>query len=271
MRHVGIGTVGAARQMIADRRRSASASCGSAPVDVCVRSNFFAGFAFVPDRRADRTYPCICRAGWLGRDVERREIVEVVLDIRAFGDLESHLAENGEFELVHGLADRVDMRPVRIRARTGKRDVEGFMRARRVIQRLHLQGEIGPACIDQRLRSRPSARSGRRLRPCATSGSMRAQRFHQVGRSRPFLPSAVTRACSSAGRSFAASTIWTSSVFKVAIFWFMSVTLKSLIILRFLAFLTCNFKCQTGSRKAPSDGVSADCPARKNRAAALPA
>ena len=67
------------------------------------------------------------------------------------------------------------------------------------------------------------------------------------------------------------AAIWTSSVFKVAIFWFMSVTLKSLIILRFLAFLTCNFKCQTGSRKAPSDGVSADCPARKNRAAALPA
>ena len=43
----------------------------------------------------------------VGRDVERGEVVEVVLDVRAFGDREAHLAEDRD-DLVDGLADRVD-------------------------------------------------------------------------------------------------------------------------------------------------------------------
>ena len=41
------------------------------------------------------------------RDVEGGEIVEVVLDVRPFGDGEAHLAEDGD-DLVDGLADRMD-------------------------------------------------------------------------------------------------------------------------------------------------------------------
>ena len=41
------------------------------------------------------------------RDVERGEIVEVVLDVRAFGHGEAHLAEDRD-HLVDGLADRMD-------------------------------------------------------------------------------------------------------------------------------------------------------------------
>jgi hypothetical protein len=43
----------------------------------------------------------------LGRDVERREIVEIVLDMRPFGDGEAHLAEDRD-EFVDRLADRMD-------------------------------------------------------------------------------------------------------------------------------------------------------------------
>ena len=43
----------------------------------------------------------------LGRDVERGEIVEIVLDMRALGDGETHLAEDRD-DLVDGLADRMD-------------------------------------------------------------------------------------------------------------------------------------------------------------------
>ena len=45
--------------------------------------------------------------GMLGRDVEGGEIVEIVLDMRALGDGEAHLAEDGD-DLVHRLADRMD-------------------------------------------------------------------------------------------------------------------------------------------------------------------
>ena len=45
--------------------------------------------------------------GVLGRDVERLEIVPVVLDVRAFGDREAHVGED-RHDLLGGLADRVD-------------------------------------------------------------------------------------------------------------------------------------------------------------------
>src|ERR1700744_4798848 len=40
------------------------------------------------------------------RDIEGGEVLEVVLDIRTFGDAETHLAENGD-DLIDSLADRV--------------------------------------------------------------------------------------------------------------------------------------------------------------------
>ena len=43
-----------------------------------------------------------------GRDVERGEIVEIVLDVGAFGDRKAHLAEDRD-AFVGGLADRVQM------------------------------------------------------------------------------------------------------------------------------------------------------------------
>ena len=43
----------------------------------------------------------------LGRDVECGEVVEILLDMRAFGDLKAHLAKDGD-DLVHGLADRME-------------------------------------------------------------------------------------------------------------------------------------------------------------------
>ena len=51
----------------------------------------------------------------LGRDVQRREVVEIILDVRPLGDGEAHLAEDRDAFLGH-LADRVQM-PARPRAR----------------------------------------------------------------------------------------------------------------------------------------------------------
>ena len=45
--------------------------------------------------------------GMVRRDVERGEIVEIVLDMRPLGDDETHLAEDRD-DLVDGLADRMD-------------------------------------------------------------------------------------------------------------------------------------------------------------------
>src|SRR6516164_5590222 len=45
--------------------------------------------------------------GMLGRNVERSEVVKIVLDMRAFGDAEAHLAED-RHQLVDRLADGMD-------------------------------------------------------------------------------------------------------------------------------------------------------------------
>jgi len=57
------------------------------------------------------------------RDVERGEIVPVVLDLRACGDGEAHVRKDFR-QFVHHLADRVD-RPAR-RLGRGQRQVHGF-------------------------------------------------------------------------------------------------------------------------------------------------
>ena len=60
----------------------------------------------------------------LGRDVERIEVVEIVLDMRTLGDGEAHLAED-RHQLFHGLADRVDEADL-TRAR-GQGDVDALL------------------------------------------------------------------------------------------------------------------------------------------------
>ena len=42
-----------------------------------------------------------------GREIQRREIVEIVLDVRAFRDGETHVGEDGN-HLVHHLHGRMD-------------------------------------------------------------------------------------------------------------------------------------------------------------------
>src|SRR5262245_57621715 len=42
-----------------------------------------------------------------GRDVERREVVEIFLDMWPLGDSKTHLAKDGD-DLIHRLADRMD-------------------------------------------------------------------------------------------------------------------------------------------------------------------
>ena len=54
----------------------------------------------------------------LGRDVERLEIVPVVLDVRAFGHGEAHVGEDRD-DLLGGLADRVDAALAAARAPAG--------------------------------------------------------------------------------------------------------------------------------------------------------
>ena len=65
----------------------------------------------------------------LGRNVQRGEIVPVVLDVRTFGDGEAHLAED-RGQLVDRLADRVDA-AVGQRSRR-QRDVDPLARESRV-------------------------------------------------------------------------------------------------------------------------------------------
>ena len=60
----------------------------------------------------------------LGRNVERREVVEVVLDVGAFGDGEAHVAEDRD-DLVQHLADRVDT--ALQRRPDGKRDIDALV------------------------------------------------------------------------------------------------------------------------------------------------
>ena len=55
----------------------------------------------------------------LGRNVERREVVEVGLDMRPFGHGEAHVAEDLD-DLIEHLADRVHAAPACSRAGTGR-------------------------------------------------------------------------------------------------------------------------------------------------------
>ena len=111
----------------------------------------------------------------LGRDVERGEIVEIVLDVGPFGDGEAHLAEDRD-ELVDGLADRMDaalgLGPHR------QRDVDplaGEPRARAPRRRAAPAAASSAASISSL--STLSARAAL----AARLGRERAQALHQLG------------------------------------------------------------------------------------------
>ena len=55
----------------------------------------------------------------LGREVQRREIVEIVFDVRAIGDGKAHLGKNGG-HLVHDLHGRMDAAPAARRRGQGQ-------------------------------------------------------------------------------------------------------------------------------------------------------
>ena len=131
MEHRRVGRVviaaeGAAGHDDADAAASAPAWCGSAPARYgcaaacgCRRpaAGEIEGVLLLPRRM-------------LGRDVERGEIVEIVLDMRALGDGEAHLAEDRD-QLVDGLADRMDAALALGLHRQGDVDALGRRAARR--------------------------------------------------------------------------------------------------------------------------------------------
>ena len=93
--------------------------------------------------------------GMFGRDIERGEVVEILLDMGTFGDRETHLAKDRN-DLVNRLADRMDM--------TGAG--EG-----------HRQGDIGAFAGEPLLKRRAAQPTGRlrygrgyRLLGCVQSG-----------------------------------------------------------------------------------------------------
>ena len=61
----------------------------------------------------------------IGRDVQRREIMKIILNMRTFGDTETQCPENRD-DLVDGLADRVN--PPRRGPRDRQRHVNPFLR-----------------------------------------------------------------------------------------------------------------------------------------------
>ena len=138
-----------------------------------------------------------------GREVERREVEIVRLDVRPLGDREAHIGEDRR-QLVDHLADRVDaaagLGP--LLDRQGDVDALGGEAA--------LEGGLGErlplgAIAAWTLSRRPLMRGPRSLR---SSGVM-APRVFRSSETAPFLPSAATRTASSAASSPAAAT-WSS-------------------------------------------------------------
>ena len=89
--------------------------------------------------------------GMLGRDVERGEVVEIVFDMRPFGDDKAHLAKDRD-DLVDGLADRVNA-PL-----AGKRHRQGDV------------GVLGGEPLFERLPAEPRPRLGERRRDPVLGG-----------------------------------------------------------------------------------------------------
>jgi hypothetical protein len=112
--------------------------------------------------------------GMLGRDVERGEVVPVVLDVRPLGDRETHLAED-RGQLVDGLADRVHA-AIGQRARR-QRDVDALARQPRI--------QLGLGKADAPRLDQPGdlvlGQIERRAAGLALVGLDRAQRLHQLG------------------------------------------------------------------------------------------
>ncbi len=133
------------------------------------------------------------------REVQGREVVEVALDVRAFGHRETHIGEDRR-DLVRDLADRMK-RPLSTGAsRTGS-DTSSVSDASRA-------ASASVSRVSRRCVSAAETRSLRRFRvaPLAlrSSGAMRPSVAIRA-ETDPFLPSAATRTASSAVSVSAAS------------------------------------------------------------------
>ena len=77
-------------------------------VRICTGEVWVRSTSRVPSGRSRQVEGVVLLAGRvLGRDVEGGEVVEIVLDMRPFGDRKAHLAKDRD-DLVDRLADRVD-------------------------------------------------------------------------------------------------------------------------------------------------------------------
>ena len=102
VRRVVVGAVGASRHDDADGRLLDQHRADLDRRGVGPEQQPFAVPALLEIERV-----VVLPGGMLGRDIERGEIVEVVLDIGPFGDREPHLAED-RHDFLDGLADGVD-------------------------------------------------------------------------------------------------------------------------------------------------------------------
>ena len=136
----------------------------------------------------------------LGRDVERGEIVEILLDMRPLGDGEPHLAKDRD-DLVDGLADRVDAARHRRAAPAGSR-----RRARRRGGRARARRE--PSSASASSAAAISSLSGVE-RGAGARAAHRPDRARRDRASAPLTgrcrPSTATRICSSASGDAAAA------------------------------------------------------------------
>ena len=153
MRRVVIGTEGAARDDDADRRRLRQHRADLHRRGVGAQHEARAV-------RALRQIECVVllTRGVFGRDVQRREIVKILLDMRPLGDDEPHLAKDRD-DLVDRLADRVNAAG---------------------LARLHRQGDIGALAgklCGARRAAEPIAGFGERSRDHVLHGIQRSTGF----------------------------------------------------------------------------------------------
>ena len=191
---VAVGAVGAARRDDADAAAAATASSGSAPA----RCGCAAASLAAPGRPSPSGAGEIegvvhrPRRVALG-DVERGEIVPVVLDLGPGRDREAQVGENLG-ELVHHLADRMD-------AALRRRRAGSVMSSVSVASRARARPPPAPPCARRSPRSPP--RAGAWMRGpslCRSSGVMPPSVLSRPVTA-PCLPSAATRTASSAWRS----------------------------------------------------------------------
>ena len=115
----------------------------------------------------------------LGRDVERGEIVEILLDMRPLGDDEPHLAEDRD-DLVDRLADRVDAAGLDAPGRPG--DTGKVTSARSPVEPVRQRGAAQPvAGLGQRRRDPVAERVQPRAGVAALVGRQLAEAAHRRG------------------------------------------------------------------------------------------